>query len=108
VSADPYADMAEFYAWDGDTLVLNVLGRPRAKQDRIGTVIGRQLEVYVAAVPRAGRATAHMLRFLSGVFGVPESAIEVVLGVMNVNKQLRIHAPARLPEMISGSAFGRA
>jgi len=108
VSADPYAGMAGFYAWDGDTLVLNVLGRPRATRDRIGTVIGRQLEVHVAAIPRAGRATAHMLRFLSGVFGVPESAIEVVFGVMNVNKQLRIRAPARLPGMIRDSACGQA
>jgi hypothetical protein len=31
---------------------------------------------------------------------VPESAITVVFGVYNVNKQLRIKAPKRLPGVI--------
>ena len=28
--------MSSFFAWDGDTLILNVLGTPGAKQDAIG------------------------------------------------------------------------
>ncbi len=89
-----------FCHWEGDTLVLNVLGRPRAKETRIGVVIGKQLEIFVAEYPIRGRATAHMVRFLAGEFDVPESAITVVFGVYNVNKQLRIRAPKRLPSMI--------
>ncbi len=27
-----------FYTWDGDTLVLNILGTPNAKRDAIGKV----------------------------------------------------------------------
>lgn len=87
-----------FCHWEGNTLVLNVLGRPRAEQTAIGRVIGKQLEIYVAENPVRGRATAHMVRFLAGEFQVPESAITVVFGVYNVNKQLRITAPQRLPE----------
>jgi len=86
-----------FSHWEGNTLVLNILGRPRAKQTIIGKVIGKQLEVYVAENPVRGRATAHLVRFLAGEFQVPESAITVVFGVYNVNKQLRITAPKRLP-----------
>lgn len=89
-----------FCHWEGDTLVLNILGRPRAKKTKIGKVIGKQLEVYVAEQPVRGRATAHMVRFLAGEFDVPESAITVVFGVYNVNKQLRITAPRRLPPLI--------
>lgn len=86
-----------FCHWEENTLVLNILGRPRAKQTAIGKVLGKQLEVYVAEQPVRGRATAHLVRFLAGEFQVPESAITVVFGVYNVNKQLRIILPRRLP-----------
>ena len=89
-----------FYAWEGDTLVLNILGTPNAKRDAIGKVKGHQLCVSVTAVPRAGRATDHMVRFLAEEFGVATSDIQVVFGRMNVNKQLRIKAPRRLPSVI--------
>lgn len=98
-----------FCHWEGETLVLNVLGRPRAKRTAIGEVIGSQLEIHVAEMPVRGRATAHLVRFLAEEFQVPESAIVVVFGVYNVNKQLRITAPKRLPSMIpppqQGSLF---
>jgi uncharacterized protein (TIGR00251 family) len=89
-----------FYTWDGDTLVLSILGTPNAKRDAIGKVKGHQLCVSVTAVPRAGRATDHMVRFLAEEFDVPVSSIQVVAGRMNVNKQLRIKAPKRLPPVI--------
>jgi uncharacterized protein len=89
-----------FFTWDGDTLVLNILGTPSAKQDAIGKVKGHQLKVSVTAAPRAGRATDHMVRFLAEQFGVSSADIEVVFGRMNVNKQLRIKSPKRLPAVI--------
>jgi hypothetical protein len=42
-----------------------------------------------------------MVRFLAGEFGVVTSDIEVVFGRMNVNKQLRIKSPKRLPAVIA-------
>jgi uncharacterized protein len=89
-----------FYSWEGDILVLNILGTPNAKRDAIGKVKGHQLCVSVTAVPRAGRATDHMVRFLADEFGVAVSDIQVVFGRMNVNKQLRIKAPKRVPAVI--------
>lgn len=93
-------DKAAFYRWEEDTLILNILGRPNSKRDAIGKVIGHQLEVFAAALPRRGGATAHMVQFLSGVCAVPSSAITVVFGEKNVNKQLRIKAPKHLPAPI--------
>lgn len=92
--------MSSFCHWEDDTLVLNILGRPRAKRTAIGKVIGKQLEVHVAEMPVRGRATAHLVRFLAEEFQVDISAIVVVFGVYNVNKQLRITAPKRLPPAI--------
>jgi uncharacterized protein (TIGR00251 family) len=88
---------APFYWWEGETLVVNILGKPSASRDAIGKPKGSQLKVSVTAAPRLGRATDHMVRFLADEFGVAPSAITVVFGRMNVNKQLRIAAPKRLP-----------
>jgi uncharacterized protein YggU (UPF0235/DUF167 family) len=63
-------------------------------------VKGHQLSVRVTAVPRAGRATDYMVRILADEFCVSVSDIQVVFGRMNVNKQLRIKAPKRLPSVI--------
>jgi uncharacterized protein YggU (UPF0235/DUF167 family) len=92
--------MASFCWWEGDVLVLNILGRPSASTTAIGKVIGKQLEIFVAERPVRGKATAHLVRFLAGEFQVPEEAITVVFGVYNVNKQLRIKSPQRLPAII--------
>lgn len=89
------------YYWDGDVLVLNILGTPNAKKDAIGKIKGHQLCVSVKAVPRAGRATDYMVRFLADEFDVSVSDIEVVSGRMNVNKVLRIKGPKRLPAVLS-------
>lgn len=92
-----HIDHDTFFAWEGDVLVVNILGKPSARKDAIGKPHGKQLKVSVTAAPEAGRATDHMVRFLAPHFGVKVSDIEVVFGRMNVNKQLRIKAPTKLP-----------
>lgn len=89
-----------FYTWEGDVLVLNILGTPNAKKDAIGKVKGQQLCVSVKAVPRAGKATDYMVRFLAEEFGVAVGDIQVVSGRTNVNKVLRIKSPKLLPGVI--------
>ncbi|MDK9721275.1 MAG: DUF167 family protein [Rhodospirillales bacterium] len=91
------AENSSFFWWEGDTLVINILGKPSASRDAIGKPKGTQLKISVTAAPHLGRATDHMVRFLAGEFDVSPSAIEVVFGRFNVNKQLRVKAPAKLP-----------
>jgi uncharacterized protein (TIGR00251 family) len=93
-----------FFGWDGDVLVLNVLGKPSASKDAIGKPKGTQLKISVTAAPRDGKATDHMVRFLAPLFGVAVADIEVVFGQENVNKQLRIHAPKKLPAVFTEAA----
>lgn len=93
--------LSSFCAWDDDTLVVNILGKPSAKQDAIGKAKGHQLKVSVTANPVAGKATDHMVRFLAGEFGVSADAITVVFGRFNVNKQLRITSPTKLPAVVA-------
>lgn len=94
-------DSNAFCWFEGDTLVLNILGTPSAKRDVIGKPKANQLKISVTAKPVAGRATDHMVKFLCGEFGVRKSDIEVVFGRMNVNKQLRIKDPQILPSVIA-------
>ncbi len=103
--ASKHATGDSFYAWDGDVLVLNILGKPSASKDAIGKPFGKQLKVSVAAAPVAGKATDHMVRFLATQFGVASADIEVVFGRMNVNKQVRIKAPRLLPAVISQASL---
>ena len=94
-----------FFAWDGDVLIVNILGKPGAGKDAIGKPKGTQLKVSVTAAPLAGKATDHMVRFLAPLFGVAAADIEVVFGRENVNKQLRIRAPQKLPPVFAQAAL---
>lgn len=94
-------EISSFCGWDGETLVLNVLGTPSAKKDAIGKPKGKQLKISVTAAPVAGKATDHMVKFLAGEFGVSPGDITVVFGRFNVNKQLRIKSPKTLPSVIA-------
>ncbi len=89
-----------FCYWDNDVLVLNVLGTPAAKRDKILKPRGNQLKVSVTASPEGGKATDYMVKFLSKEFGVKKSAIEVVFGQTSIHKQLRIIAPKKIPDVI--------
>lgn len=95
-----------FFAWDGDVLVVNILGKPAASKDAIGKPKGTQLKVSVTAAPKDGKATDHMVRFLAPLFGVAAADIEVVFGRESIHKQLRIRTPARLPAVFSATAGG--
>ena len=78
-------------------LVVNILGNPSAGMDAIGKPKGTQLKISLTAAPLAGKATDHMVRFLAPLFGVAVADVEVVFGRENVNKQLRIKSPKKLP-----------
>lgn len=93
--------MDSFYVWDDDILVLNILGTPSAKRNQIGKPFGNQLKISVKESPRNGRATDYMVHFLADEFGVSTKNIEVVSGRFNVNKQLRITNPQKLPAQIT-------
>jgi len=86
-----------FFYWDGDVLVVNILGRPAASKDAVGKPKGSQLKVSVTAKPEHGRATDQMLRFLAPHFGVRERDIELVFGRESVHKQIRIRQPSKWP-----------
>lgn len=92
--------MSSFCHWEGNILVLNIRGRPGARRNAIGRIMGQRLEIHVAENPIRGKATAQLVQFLAEEFQVSKSAITVIYGMYSVNKQLRIVAPGHLPDLI--------
>ena len=92
-------DKDRWFWWEEDVLVFNILGKPSAKITKIGKPFGNQLKISVAAAPVNGKATDHLVKFLAKEFGVKVRDIEVVFGRMNVNKQLKITRPNKLPSV---------
>ncbi|KIM02903.1 MAG: hypothetical protein KN64_13590 [Sulfurovum sp. AS07-7] len=91
----------QFFEWQDNVLVLNILGTPSAKQDKILKPKGTQLKVSIKKAPEDGKATEYMVKFLAGEFGVSNKDIEVVYGMTSVNKQVRIKSPTKLPSTIT-------
>jgi len=91
----------EFYHFEGDDLILNVLGTPSAKMDKIGKVRGDELKITVKAAAEDGKATDYMVKFLAKEFGVKRSAITVVFGQTSIHKQFCIASPTKLPEVVN-------
>ena len=90
-----------FCHFEKNVLVLNILGTPSAKRTVIGKPKGEQLKISVTAAPNNGKATDYMVTFLAREFEVKKSQIEVVFGRMNINKQIRITSPQKLPPVIA-------
>jgi len=94
-----FKEKTQWFWWEGDVLVFNILGKPSAKLTKIGKPFGNQLKISVACAPVNGKATDHLVKFLATEFGVKVRDIEVVFGRMNVNKQLRVTSPQKLPSV---------
>ncbi|QOP46549.1 DUF167 domain-containing protein [Sulfurimonas paralvinellae] len=94
-----HKEKTKWFWWEDDVLVFNILGKPSAKLTKIGKPFGNQLKISVAAAPVNGKATDHLVKFLAKEFDVKIRDIEVVFGRMNVNKQLRVKAPNKLPSV---------
>ena len=94
-----HKDKTKWFWWEDEVLVFNILGKPSAKITKIGKPLGNQLKISVSAAPVNGKATDHLVKFLAGEFAVKARNIEVVFGRMNVNKQLRVTKPQKLPSV---------
>ena len=88
---------APHWRWDGDDLLLDLQGKPGARRDAFGRVMAGRLQVQIAAAPEDGKATARLLAFLAGQFGVPRSSVELRYGLASPQKGIRIRAPRSLP-----------
>ncbi|MCB1995682.1 MAG: DUF167 domain-containing protein [Burkholderiaceae bacterium] len=92
------------YRWQGPDLWLELQGKPGARRDAFGRVMGGRLQVQIAAVAEDGKATARLIAFLAEAFGVPRSAVLLRYGQASPKKGVIVHAPRRLPAEAGVSA----
>ncbi len=93
--------MDEFFAWQGDDLILHARIQPKASREKLGDVIDGRIKIYLTAPPIDGKANKALCRYLGRLFKTPPSGIEILSGQSDRNKRLRIPSPRQLPEMIS-------
>jgi len=90
-----------FFHFEGEDLILNVLGTPSAKVDKIGKIRGNQLKIAIKAAAEDGKATDYMIKFIAKEFGVKKADIELTFGLTSINKQFKIKSPKKFPKVIS-------
>lgn len=83
--------MPEWYSWQNNTLLLDVLVQPRARKDEIVGLHDNRLKIRITAPPADGKANAHLCRYLADIFGIPKSRAEVIAGQSGRVKRLCIH-----------------
>lgn len=94
----------DFYRWQGDDLVLNIVVQPKAGKNEIVGTLGNELKVRIKAPPVDGEANQALVKFLSKTFKVPKSSVDILSGDTGRHKRLLIHSPKFLPDIIAAPA----
>jgi len=91
---------ADWYRWDGDTLIMEAYVQPRASRDQVAGLHGAALKVCLTAPPVGGKANAHLIRYVADLFRVKPVRVRLVRGQASRRKTLAITSPAVLPESL--------
>jgi uncharacterized protein (TIGR00251 family) len=86
--------------FDGNDLVLKLYIQPKASRDAIVGLHGDEIKVAITAPPIDGKANAYLAKYLAKQFKVAKSHIDIEKGELGRHKQVRIHAPLTLPDII--------
>ncbi len=86
--------------YDNDDLILQLYLQPKASRDQIVGIHGNELKIAITAPPVDGKANDHLIKYLSKLFKVAKGKISVEKGELNRHKQVRIHSPEVIPDVI--------
>ena len=92
--------MHSWYSWKDGDLFLDIHVQPGASRDMLDGIHGERLKIRITAPPVDGRANAHLLRYLAGVFAVPRRQVTLAAGESGRRKRIRIRHPRVLPDII--------
>lgn len=85
------------YQWQGQDLILHCHLQPKAASDEIVGIYGDRLKLRITAPPVDGKANDHIVKWLSKLFKVAKSDVDILQGELGRQKTLRIRAPKALP-----------
>ena len=74
-----------------NSLSLNVYVQPRASRNRFAGMHGKAVKLCIMAPPVDDKANGAVIVFLSKLFGLPKSALQIKTGRQGRNKQILIN-----------------
>lgn len=86
---------------DAESLQLNVRIIPRASRDQVAGISQDRLKIKIAAAPVDGKANDALVRYLSQLFGIAKSRIDITHGHRGRVKTVRISPPPELPGVLA-------
>ena len=94
-----------FYKWEDENLHLFIKVQPKASKDEFAEVftdpLCDRIKIRITAPPVDGKANKHLIKYLSTVFNVAKSAINIKNGKTGRTKHLIIKNPKQLPKQIT-------
>lgn len=82
--------MAPYVTPGADGTLLKVYVQPRASRDQVLGLHGDSLKIRLTAVPAAGEANKHLLKFLAKKLGVPRSRVTIKSGSTSRTKLIAV------------------
>jgi uncharacterized protein (TIGR00251 family) len=82
--------MASWYHSEDGVVTLTLHVQPGAKRSQVSGLHGDALKIRLAAPPIDGRANEALLRFLAGIFEVPQRNVELMQGGQSRHKTVRV------------------
>jgi len=89
-----------FYEWQGKDLIIRLKVQPRASNDGFAEVMDDRIKIRLTAPPVDGKANAHLIRYLSGIFKIPKGQVLILSGETGRDKRVRIVEPGVVPGII--------
>lgn len=84
--------------WRDNDLLLSLHIQPRAKACAFVGMHDERFKIRLDVPPVDGKANEALIRWLSPLFGVPKSNIELLSGQSSPKKTVKIHEPQQYPE----------
>jgi len=85
--------MTTFYLWNKNDLILELQIQTKATKNAIIGEYNHRLKISITAAPEAGKANAHLIKFLAKYFGIPQKQVKIIKGHQNKYKSILIMAP---------------
>lgn len=90
----------EYYSWKDGCLIFNVYLQPRASRNSLVGLHDNAIKIALTAPPVDGKANKQLILFLSTLFDVKKSDIEIINGKHSRQKRIRVRQSSRSPTEI--------
>lgn len=77
-------------------MILKIKVKPNSRKNEVSVENAFSLKIKIKAVPEKGKANKELINFLSEIFEVPKSFIQIINGESSPNKRVKIIADEKM------------